>query len=58
MIKHTLELENEDYTDVSRIIYDNNLDIKIEVDRNISGEILLIGDEDHIKYLITECLCA
>ena len=57
MTKHTLE-NVENHQDIMRIIMNNNLDIRIEFEYDFeeTNIILLIGDEDHISYLVNECL--
>ena len=57
MIKHTLQ-NVENHQDIMRIIMNNNLDIRIEFEYDFeeTNTILLIGDEDHISYLVNECL--
>ena len=53
MIKHTLSGEYLSTRQIIDLVKELNLDIAVTDDH---GDILLQGDEDHIKYLVIECL--
>ena len=53
IVKHTLLKEDAaSYKELMQTIMNCNLDIRIEEDYD---SWLLIGDQDHIEYLVTEC---